>query len=98
VTKVVALAPTVGWFQAPGALDGLRVPVVVLTGAADTVTPAPTAEILRAAPAEVRVHVYEGVGHLDFMSTLPPAVAPTPGLDHEVFITSLAADVVAALG
>lgn len=98
VAKVVVLAPTVRWFQAPGALDNLRVPVVVLAGAADTITPPTTTEILRAAPAEVRVHTYEGVGHLDFLSALPSTVAPTPGLDHEAFIESLAADFVEALG
>lgn len=97
VTKVVALAPTVGWFQAPGALDNLRVPVAVLAGAADVVTPPATADILRAAPAAISVRTYEGVGHLDFLSTLPPAVSPTPGLDHEAFITSLADDFVKAL-
>jgi pimeloyl-ACP methyl ester carboxylesterase len=98
VTKVVALAPTVGWFQAQGALDNLRVPVVVLTGGADVVTPPATADILRAAPAKINVQTYEGVGHLDFLSTRPPAVTPTPGLDHESFIKSLAADFVEALG
>lgn len=98
VAKVVALAPTVGWFQAPAALDNLRVPVIVLAGAADTVTPPKTAEILRAAPAEVSVHTYDGVGHLDFLSALPPTVTPTPGLDHAAFIESLAADFVEALG
>ncbi|KXU20590.1 alpha/beta hydrolase [Clavibacter nebraskensis] len=98
MTKVVALAPTVGWFRAPAALDDLGVPVVVLTGAADTVTPPTTAEVLRTAPADVRVRMYAGAGHLDFMSTLPPSVAPTPRLDHRAFIASLAADFVEALG
>lgn len=98
VTKVVALAPTVGWFLAPGALDNLRVPVVVLAGTADVVTPPATADILRAAPAAVSIQTYEGVGHLDFLSTLPPKVAPTPGLDHEAFIASLADDFVKTLG
>ena len=97
ITKVVALAPTVGWFAAPGALDELRVPVDVLTGAADTVTPPATAELLRAAPAEVSVHTYPGVGHLDFLTALPPSVTPTPGLDHGAFIEELTADFVAAL-
>lgn len=89
VTKVVALAPTVGWFQAPGALDGLRVPVVVLAGGVDVVTPPATADILRAAPATISMQTFEGVGHLDFLTTLPPGVAPTPGLDHGAFIKRL---------
>lgn len=98
VTKVIALAPTLGWFQAPGALDNLRAPVVVLMGTADVVTPPVTANILRAAPATISIRSYEGVGHLDFLSTLPPAVTPTPGLDHSAFLTLLAEDVVRALG
>ncbi|MEU1450148.1 alpha/beta hydrolase family protein [Streptomyces sp. NPDC059340] len=98
VTKVVILAPTLGWFRAPGALDDLRVPVVVLAGAADVVTPPPTVDILRAAPTEISVQTYEGVGHFDFMSVLPPTVSPTPGLDYEVFIRQLANDFARALG
>ena len=97
VTRVVTMAPTLGWFQAPTALDNLRVPVVVLAGTADMVTPPTTAEILRAAPADVSVLTYEGVGHLDFLSALPPTVTPTPGLNHDSFIEMLAADFVAAI-
>jgi hypothetical protein len=33
----------------------------------------------------------------DFLSALPPTVTLTPGLDHEAFIKSLAADFVEAL-
>jgi hypothetical protein len=59
--------------------------------------PALHRSLTSAAPAEVSVHTYEGVGHLDFLSALPPTVTPTPGLDHEAFIKSLAADFVEAL-
>jgi pimeloyl-ACP methyl ester carboxylesterase len=97
VVKVVALAPPLGWFRTPGALDGLRVPVVVLTGTADTVTPPATVRILRASPADISVHTYEGVGHLDFLTVLPPSLTPTSGLDHEAFLELLAADFLEAL-
>lgn len=98
VSKVVVLAPPLGWFRAPGAVDKLTVPVTVMMGASDVVTPPETADILRAAPAVVSVRTYAGVGHLDFLSTLPPTVVPTPGLDHREFTASLAHDFVEALG
>ena len=97
VSKVVALAPPLGWFRAPGALDRLHVPVIVMMGAADEVTPPETADILRAAPAAISVRTYPGVGHIDFLSALPPALAPTPGLDHEGFMRLLTDDFVEAL-
>lgn len=98
VSRVVALAPPLGWFRAPGALDHLTIPVTVMMGASDVVTPPETADILRAAAARVTVRTYEGVGHLDFLSTPPPTLAPTPGLDHPAFLASLAQDFVEALG
>lgn len=97
VSKVIALAPTLGWFRAPGALDRLRVPVVVMTGAADRVTPPSTVDVLRAAPATIGVRTYPGVGHLDFLSSLPPNVSPTPGLDHHAFLATLTQDFVREL-
>lgn len=60
VSKVVALAPPLGWFRAPGALVRLTVPVAVMMGACDMVTPPETVNILRAAPAVVSVRTYAG--------------------------------------
>lgn len=97
VTRVVALAPPLGWFLAPGALDALRVPVTAFAGESDLVTPPDSTEILRTAPAQLRVQRYPGVGHLDFLSTLPPGVSPTPGLDHAAFLAALAGDFAGAL-
>lgn len=45
VTRLVLLAPTVGWFRAPGALAEVRVPVSVFAGAKDSVTPSATTEL-----------------------------------------------------
>ncbi len=98
VTRLVLLAPTVGWFRAPGALAEVRVPVGVFAGAKDSVTPSATTELLRAAPAPMDVHVYENAGHYDFMTELPPGMTPTPGLDHAVFLHELASKITAAVG
>lgn len=98
VTRLVLLAPTVGWFQAPGALDDVSTPLVALVGAADGVTPPASVDVLRSAPTSVDIRTYDGVGHFDFMAQLPPGMAPTAGLDHQAFLRELATDFTAALG
>lgn len=93
VTRLALLAPTLGWFQAPGALAEVRVPIDVFAGAKDSITPASTAEILRSAPATVEIHVYQNAGHFDFMTDLPPGIGPTSGLDHARFLHELTSQV-----
>jgi pimeloyl-ACP methyl ester carboxylesterase len=97
VTRLVLLAPTVGWFAAPGALDHVGAPMHVHVGAADTVTPPSTASLLRSAPGDVAISEYSNVGHYDFMSTVPPHISPTPDLDHAGFLRELAQKIVAQL-
>lgn len=96
VARVVALAPATGWFSGPGALDDLTVPLTVLVGSRDEVTPPATAEVLRAAAGPVDLRSYDGVGHFDFMSPLPENKEPVVA-DHAAFTERLAADFVAAL-
>ena len=91
VSRLVLYAPTVGWFKAPDALENVHQPITVHVGARDTVTPPATAELLRAAPAVVSIRVHNNVGHFDFMTELPPAIAPTAGLDHGAFLRELTA-------
>lgn len=91
--RAVLLAPSLGWFGAPGALANVRVPIDALAGAQDVVTPAASTEVLRSAPGPVRIHVYEDVGHFDFMTELPPGKVPTPGLGHAAFLAEMAARV-----
>ncbi|TFC16888.1 hypothetical protein [Cryobacterium glucosi] len=98
VSRLVLFAPTLGWFQAPGALARVHTPIIVHAGTRDTVTPAATAELLGAAPAMVNIRVHENVGHFDFMTELPPTVAPTVGLDHDAFLRELAGYASADLG
>ncbi|WP_144803198.1 hypothetical protein [Curtobacterium sp. BH-2-1-1] len=97
VAKVIAMAPPLGWFRAPHALDRLTAPVTVMSGDADVVTPPETVDVLGAAAAQLTHRTYKGVGHLDFLSALPPGVSPTPGLDHEQFSITLARDFAAEL-
>lgn len=92
------LAPTLGWFREPSALERVDVPLVAMVGELDRVTPPAELDLLRAGPGLVEERRYEGVGHLDFMSELPPGVVPTDGLDHIRFLDELERDFVAALG
>jgi alpha-beta hydrolase superfamily lysophospholipase len=94
-SRLVLYAPTVGWFRAPEALAKVRQPIIVHAGANDTITPPATAELLRAAPAPVSIRIHKNVGHYDFMTELPPAVAPTTGLDRQAFLGELIESVVA---
>ncbi|WP_213816718.1 hypothetical protein [Glaciihabitans sp. dw_435] len=89
VSRLILFAPTLGWFQAPSALARVRTPMFVHAGTADVMTPAPSAELLRAAPVPLNVRVHENVGHYDFMTELPPSMQPTPGLDHAAFLREL---------
>lgn len=90
VSRLVLYAPTLGWFRAPGALAHVRRPITAHVGSRDTVTPPGTAELLRTAPAPVSIRTHENVGHHDFMTELPPSIAPTTGLDHAAFLRELA--------
>jgi hypothetical protein len=67
-------------------------------GALDTITPAATAEDLRAASVPMTIAIHENVGHHDFMTDLPPRIDPTPGLDREAFLRELSAEIVEECG
>ncbi|TFC27543.1 hypothetical protein E3O55_12005 [Cryobacterium sp. MDB1-18-2] len=97
VTRLVLLAPTVGRFQAPGALVDVTVPTDVFVGAKDSITPASMVEILQSAPAMVSIHTEENAGHFDFMTDLPPGMTPTRGLDHAMFLRELASQIAVAI-
>ncbi|MBY0506515.1 MAG: hypothetical protein K2X03_21530 [Bryobacteraceae bacterium] len=93
--KLTLLAPATGFFQAPAALDGVRIPVLAWAGSKDTVTPPAQVEFLRRALAErvpMEVHVEEGAGHFSFMNVPPPNVIE-PLADRAEFLTRLTAGV-----
>lgn len=77
LTRLGLLAPPTGFFQAPGALDAVRVPILAWVGSEDAITP--PAQIERLAQAmrdrqNVDFRVTNGAGHFSFMDQPPPQI------------------------
>lgn len=75
LVRLVLLAPPTGFFQAPGALNEIRTPVLAWAGSEDTITPPSQMEVLANATRDhlpVDVRVTEGAGHFSFMDLPPP--------------------------
>jgi predicted dienelactone hydrolase len=91
VNALVLLAPATVWFMAPGALDGVRVPILMLTAEKDVHTPAFHAEIVKQGVADkslVDHIVIENAGHFSFLSPFPETMSsPTflPSRDPDGF-------------
>jgi predicted dienelactone hydrolase len=96
VRAAVLLAPAIEWFCAPGALDGVRIPVLVMVGEHDTVTPAVRMrEVLQGFPADVpmTLEIVPGAGHFAFITPFPTAMrrpdfppsTDPPGFDRDAF-------------
>ncbi len=92
----VLLAPATEWFSAPHALDRVAVPLLVLMGENDTVTPPERIRaILSALPtaAPCTFTTVAGAGHYSFLAPFPPALRrpdfppanDPPGFDRENF-------------
>ncbi|HAB37449.1 MAG TPA: alpha/beta hydrolase [Rhodobacteraceae bacterium] len=95
LTRLALLAPPTGFFQAPGALDAVRVPILVWGGSEDSITPAIQTEWLAHAMSEwqkVDVRITEGAGHFSFMDQLPPQTAePLP--NKQAFLREYSSEV-----
>ncbi len=82
ITRLALLAPPTGFFQAPGALDAVRVPILAWVGSDDAITPPVQIEWLAQAMRDrqtVDVRVTSGAGHFSFMDLLPPDISePLP--------------------
>ncbi|MDZ7869372.1 MAG: hypothetical protein U5L02_09285 [Rheinheimera sp.] len=75
LTRLALLAPPTGFFQAPGALDAVRVPILAWVGSEDSITPVAQTEWLAdamRARQTVDVRITEGAGHFSFMDQPPP--------------------------
>lgn len=93
IERLALLAPAAGYFQAPSALDAVRVPILAWAGGGDTITPPAQAEHLqRALGDRVDLRVTEGAGHFSFLNTLPPQVID-PLAEREAFLTHLTSEV-----
>jgi pimeloyl-ACP methyl ester carboxylesterase len=80
LTKLVLLNPATGFFQAPGALEKIRAPMLVWAGTEDTMTPLAQVEFLQQkllGQLQIDVRVVEGAGHFSFMNILPPKTVDT---------------------
>lgn len=93
--RLALLATPTGFFQAPGAMDAVRVPMLAWVGSEDHVTPPAQTEWLAQAmknwqPVDVRVTA--GAGHFSFMDLIPPgAMEPLP--DKPAFLREYSSEV-----
>lgn len=82
LARLALLAPPTGFFQAPAALDAVRVPILAWVGSADGVTPPAQTAWLAQTMRDwntVDVRVTDGAGHFSFMDIPPPhATEPLP--------------------
>jgi predicted dienelactone hydrolase len=91
VKALVLLAPATPWFMAPGALRGVRVPILLWTAEKDSYTPEFHAEIVKAGVPDPRLiehRVAANAGHFSFLSPFPDAMtnpAFPPSQDPEGF-------------
>ncbi len=94
LSALALLAPTTGFFRAPGALQGVAVPLYVHAGSADAITPPSHAELLRDTLSDrvgVELHVTSGAGHFSFMHAPPPGTTE-PLADRDAFLGGLVRD------
>lgn len=95
LTRLALLAPPTGFFQAPGALDAVRVPVLAWVGSADNITPPAQTEWLAYAMRDcltVDVRVTEGAGHFSFMD-IPPPQTTEPLQNKQAFLQAYSSEV-----
>jgi len=108
VTALVLLAPATVWFAAEGALLDVDLPILMRTGALDTVTPSVHAEIVQRGigdPKQLAHRVVPGAGHFAFLSPFPDAMTrpdfppsqDPEGFDRRAYLPVLGADVLAFL-
>ena len=101
IRALVLLAPATIWFREPGALGGVDVPILMLVGDRDELTPAdPHARIVLDGVSDrskVWFECVENAGHFSFLSPFPPSATKPdfppsqdpPGFDRESFLLNL---------
>lgn len=75
LARLALLAPPTGFFQVPGALDTVAVPILVWVGSEDNITPIEQSKWLAQAIPDsqsVDLRITEGAGHFSFMDLAPP--------------------------
>ena len=95
LTRLALLAPPTGFFQAPEALDAVRVPILAWAGSEDGITPPAQTEWLAHAMSDwqtVDVRVTAGAGHFSFMD-LPPPQTTEPLPNKQAFLREYSSEV-----
>lgn len=95
LTRLALLAPPTGFFQAPGALDAVQLPILAWVGSEDGITPPAQTEWLARAMRDwqtVDVRVTSGAGHFSFMD-LPPPHSTEPLPDKQAFLREYSREV-----
>ncbi|QAS51503.1 alpha/beta hydrolase family protein [Halobacillus litoralis] len=104
IKKVILLAPALGWFRNEGALEKLNLPILMMTGERDEITPYFHAEILLKGVGnteKIESRTIDDAGHFSFLSpfpkemkksSFPPSQDPA-GFDRELFHQELESDV-----
>jgi predicted dienelactone hydrolase len=95
LTRLALLATPTGFFQAPGALDAVRVPILAWVGSQDGITPPAQTEWLAHAMRDwqtVDVRVTDGADHFSFMD-LPPPQTTEPLPNKQAFLREHSSEV-----
>lgn len=95
LTRLALLAPPTGFFQAPAALDAVRVPILAWAGSEDGITPPAQSEWFANALHDrqaVSLRVTPGAGHFSFMD-MPPPQTTEPLPDKPAFLREYSRDV-----
>lgn len=93
IERIALMGPAVGYFQAPAALDAVRIPIFAWAASGDTITPPSQAEYLKETLGDrVTLRIAEGAGHFSFLNTLPPQVTD-PLADRDAFLANLTSEV-----
>ena len=91
LARLALLAPATGFFQAPHALDAVKIPIFAWAGSKDEITPAKQTEWLAHEMRDwntVAVRVTQGAGHFSFMDQAPPN-SVEPLQDKQEFLYEL---------
>lgn len=95
LSRLALLAPPTGFFQAPGALDSVRIPILTWVGSEDNITPPSQIRWLAQAMPDSQnldVRVTDGAGHFSFMDQIPPHVVE-PLKDKQLFLREYSSEV-----
>jgi predicted dienelactone hydrolase len=108
ISGLVLLAPATPWYQAPGALSEVTVPIMMRSAEHDPHTPAWQADIVRSGlPASTKIddQMVTNAGHFSFLSVFPDEMVTTdfqpafdpPGFDRASYQGQLAHEVLTFL-